>query len=128
STFLDNQSQPIMIAGVAVVYAGAWLFLAGGIIDRYARDRRPRTLGFFAASGGFFFRFLRLAVLMALVYGALFRYLHPWLFESVYPNLTRDITVERTAFVIRVALYVVFGASLAACTIEIGSASCRERC
>ena len=73
STFLDNQSQPIVIAGVAVMYTGAWLFLAGGIIDRYARDRWTRPHGFFAASGMFFFRFLRLALLMALVYGALFR-------------------------------------------------------
>ena len=37
-----------------------WLFVAGGIIDRYARDRATGVHGFFSASGVFFFRFFRL--------------------------------------------------------------------
>ena len=51
----------------------AWLFLSGGVIDRYARDRATRPHGFFAASGVFFLRFLRLAVVQAIVYVALSR-------------------------------------------------------
>jgi hypothetical protein len=125
SAFLDNEHQPVVIAGAAAIYVAAWVFLAGGIIDRYARDRTTRAHGFFSASGVFFFRFLRLVVLMALAYGWLFRYLHPWLFDSVYPDLTREMTVERTAFAIRMLCYVTFGAVLGACNIVFDYAKVR---
>jgi hypothetical protein len=107
------------------MYVAAWVFLAGGIIDRYARDRSTRAHGFFSASGVFFFRFLRLVVLMALAYGGLFGYMHPWLFDSVYPDLTREMTVERIAFAIRVVCYLGFGALLAACNIVFDYAKVR---
>ena len=101
------------------------MFLAGGIIDRYARDRSTRAYGFFAASGVFFFRFLRLGVLMGLAYGLLVRYLHPWLFGTVYPRVTNDLTVERTAFLVRLALYALFALGLAACNVLFDYAKVR---
>lgn len=125
SAFLDNESRPIVITGVAVAYMLVWLFLAGGIIDRYARDRATRAHGFFAISGGFFVRFLRLAIVMGVVYGCLFGVIHPWLFDTWYPRMTRDTTVESTAFVDRVALYVVFGALVAACNLIFDYAKVR---
>src|SRR5206468_11606377 len=51
SGFLDDTSRPIVIVGAAAVYIVLWLFVAGGIIDRYARDRATRAHGFFSASG-----------------------------------------------------------------------------
>jgi hypothetical protein len=114
SAFLDNTPEPIVVAFAAAMYLALWMFLAGGIIDRYARDRATRGQGFFAASGVFFFRFLRLGVLMGLAYGLLVRYLHPWLFGTLYPRLTNDLTVERTAFLVRLGLYAVFALGLAA--------------
>ena len=125
SSFMDNARQPVVIVGAAAVYILGWLFLAGGILDRYARDRVTHAHGFFAASGVFFFRFLRLAAAMALVYGVLFGALHPWLFGRVFPRLTRELTVERTAFLIRVVCYGVFGAALAACNIVFDYAKVR---
>jgi hypothetical protein len=104
-----------VIVGAASAYIVLWLFVAGGILDRYARDRPTRAHGFFAASGVFFFRFLRLSVVMWLVYGFLFRYVHTWLLTDLYARLTRDLTVERTAFLLRVVLYVLFGLLVAAC-------------
>lgn len=125
STFLDRDRQPVILAVTAAIYIAAWLFLAGGIIDRYARDRVTHAHGFFSASGSFFFRFLRLAIGMALAYGLLMGSLHPWLFDTVYPKLTRDMTVERTAFVVRAGLYLVFGGALAACNIVFDYAKVR---
>jgi hypothetical protein len=125
SAFLDNDRPPVAIVGAAAVYLAIWIFLAGGIIDRYARQRVTHAHGFFAASGVFFFRFLRLAVVMAVVYGLLFGVLHPWLFDRLFPRLTREMTVERTAFVIRVGLYAVFGGALAACNIVFDYAKVR---
>jgi hypothetical protein len=54
-----------------------------------------------------------------------FGVLHPWLFGSVYVRLTRDLTVERTAFAIRLGLYAVFGAALAVCGIVFDYAKVR---
>jgi len=102
-----------------------WIFLAGGIIDRYARDRATRAHGFFAASGVFFFRFLRLAAVMWAVYAVLFGYVHAWLFGTVFPAMTRDVTVERTAFFERVGLYLVFGLLVAACNLIFDYAKVR---
>jgi hypothetical protein len=125
SAFLDNVERPVVIVGAASVYMLLWVFVAGGIIDRYARDRPTRGIGFFTASGVFFFRFLRLAVLQGIVYAAVFRSVHPLLFERLFPRLIHDITVERTAFAIRVALYLVFGLLVAACVTVFDYAKVR---
>ena len=115
SSFLDNVHHPVVLVGAGSAYVVLWLFMAGGILDRYARDRATRSYGFFAASGVFFFRFLRLAVVMWLVYGFLFGFVHTWLLTDLYSRLTRNLTVERTAFLLTVVLYVVFGLLVAAC-------------
>jgi len=125
SAFVDNDHRPVVIVGAAAAYVVLWIFLAGGIIDRYARDRATRAHGFFAASGVFFFRFLRLAVVMWAIYALLFGYLHPWLFGNLFPRITRDFTVERNAFAVRVALYVLFGLLVAACNVLFDYAKVR---
>ena len=125
SAFLDDTPRPAVIVGAASVYIVLWIFVAGGIIDRYARDRPTRAFGFFAGAGEFFFRFLRLAVVQWIVYAVLFGALHPWLFDTLYPRLTREMTVERTAFAVRVGLYLVFGVAVAASTMIFDYAKVR---
>ena len=109
SAFLDNVPRPLVIVGAASAYIVLWIFLAGGMLDRLARNRPIGASGFFAASGVFFFRFLRLAVIQWLVYGYLFGTLHPYLYNNLFPALTRETTVERTAFLLRVLFYLLFG-------------------
>jgi hypothetical protein len=109
SGVLDAQTEIAPIAGAIGAYLVVWTFISGGIIDRLARARATRAHGFFAASGVFFFRFLRLAVLAALVYLFLFGVVHGWLFDVVFTRLTADVTVERTAFLWRLAMYGTFG-------------------
>jgi hypothetical protein len=125
SAFLDNTRRPLVIVGVASAYVLLWLFAAGGILDRYARDRPTHAYGFFSASGVFFVRFLRLAAVQWVTYALLFGKVHPWLFEMLFPRLTRDLAVERTAFLIRVALYLVFGALVAAANLVFDYAKIR---
>jgi hypothetical protein len=125
SGFLDDTTRPIVVVGAATIYVVLWLFVAGGIIDRYARDRATHAYGFFAASGEFFFRFLRLAVAQGIVYALLFGALHPRLFDTLYPRLTHEMTVERTAFLLRASLYVVFGIVVAAATMLFDYAKVR---
>ena len=117
SGVLDGQPEVTPIAGVLAAYLAAWTFLSGGIIDRLARQRPTRAHGFFAASGVFFFRFLRLAIVAGLVYWFLFGTVHRWLFDDLFRQLTRDVSVERTAFAWRVALYALFGALLVAANV-----------
>jgi hypothetical protein len=113
SSVLDGQSEIASIIGALALYLGGWTLIAGGVIDRYARQRRTRAYGFFAASGVYVFRFLRLAVVAGLFYWWMFAYVHPWLFDEWYPRLTGAMTIERNAFAIRILLYSAFGALLA---------------
>jgi hypothetical protein len=112
-------------AATAAVYVLLWLFLLGGILDRYARQRRVGTHGFFAASGVFFFRFLRLAAIAALVWTSVFWLLHRWLFRDLYGWLTREVTVERTAFAWYVVLTFVFVTIVAALMVIFDYAKVR---
>ena len=108
SRILDNGALPAPVVGVVAASLTVWLFLIGGILDRYARRRPLRATAFFGACGTYFVRFLRLAVVAAAGYVLLFGVIHGWLFERFYPWATRDMTVERSAFLLRVALYAVF--------------------
>lgn len=113
SAFADGEARPSPILWLGAFYLMLWLFLAGGILDRYARARPTRSHEFFTACGVYFFRFLRLAPFIAIAYYVLFAVVHPFLLDETYAALTREVTSERTAFVVRVALYAVFGALLA---------------
>ncbi|PYR32297.1 MAG: hypothetical protein DMF92_02585, partial [Acidobacteria bacterium] len=125
SAFVDAAARPAVIVAAAAAYILVWLFLAGGIIDRLARDRPSRAHGFFAACGVFFFRFLRLALAQAIVYGFLFGPMHRWLFDRLYPRMIHEVSVERTAFFARLVLYLVFGLLVAASAIVFDYAKVR---
>jgi hypothetical protein len=108
----DNRPMAATIAGVTAAWLLLWSFLSGGVIDRLARARRTRAHGFFAACGIHFWRFLRLGLFAWLVYYLLFGWLHGWMFSQLYDELVRDLTSERTAALIRLAGYLLFGAVL----------------
>ena len=112
SDLLDNRPLAPAVAGAVAAWLVLWSFLTGGILDRLARNRRVGAAGFFMASGVHFFRMLRLGALALLAYALLFRLVHPALFDALFAALTRETTVERTAFAWRVVLYAVFGGLL----------------
>jgi hypothetical protein len=112
SDVLDGAGPPAPML-MSVLAAGVvWLFLSGGLLDRYARRRRVGTRGFFGASGVFFFRFLRLAVLTGIAYLFLVGPFHAFVFDGLYEWLIQDVTVERTAFFWRIVFYIVWLAPL----------------
>lgn len=95
------------ILAAGVVYALAWAFLLGGVLQRFARpegfEGAVFSQTFFGNCGRFFFRFVRLAFFSGLLYlgiyalaRAYFRGLQSW---------TREVTAERT-----VLLWVLVGA------------------
>ena len=125
TALLDGRRIITPLAAALLVYLLAWLFVSGGILDRYARGRSIGGHGFFAVSGTFFLRFLRLAVVMAFVYWFLFTYVHTWLFDRWYVDQTRDLAVERTAFYWRLLMYAVFIALLALTSVVFDYAKVR---
>ena len=125
TALLDERRIVTPLAAALLVYLLAWLFVSGGILDRYARGHSIGGHGFFAVSGTFFLRFLRLAVVMACVYWFLFTYVHTWLFDRWYVDQTRDLAVERTAFYWRLLMYAVFIALLALTSVVFDYAKVR---
>jgi hypothetical protein len=105
----DAQGLPTVIGSAITANIVISVFLMGGVLDRLARDRRTGAYGFFAACGTCFFRFLRLGLVAGAVYWLLFTYVHRQFFDELYPLLTHDLTVERTALIYRAVLYLVFG-------------------
>ena len=75
---LDGEGPDPALAAVVVSYLVAWTLFSAGAIDRYARNRPTRSVGFFAACGVYGPRLLRLALIAGLVYWTLFRTVHPW--------------------------------------------------
>ena len=112
SDLLDGDGPPVEVVFPVMLGMLAWLFLSGGLLDHYARRRRVGTRVFFGTCAVFFFRFLRLAAFTAVAYAVLLGPVHAWLFDGLYPWLTRETTVERTAFFVRVLVYLVWLAPL----------------
>ena len=84
---------PMLITGL--LFALVWIFLLGGIYDRYANpDRSPGPERFFGACAGYYFRFIRLTVLAAVLYYLVYRLLG--LMCERIEALTRESTTEST--------------------------------
>ena len=125
STFVDNSGFPLVIAIAVSAHMLVSLFLLGGVLDRLARDRAVGAAAFFSACGTYAVRFLRLAVIATAVYGVLLGPYHHWLFEDLYGALTENLTVERTAFFYRVALYIAFLVPLSLANVIVDYAKVR---
>jgi hypothetical protein len=108
SAMADMSTRPQVVILASAVYVLLLIFLSGGVIDRLARDRAVRAYGFFSACGGLAFRVFRLSVISGLVYAGLFGVVHAWLLDDVFTSMTRDLSVERTAFAVRMLLYLLF--------------------
>ncbi len=124
SSLLDNRAHALPIVVAGAFYAIVWVFLSGGILDRYARNHHTRAHGFFAACGGYFFRLVRLSILAAVVFLVVFTYLHP-LLQDAWESLIRDYTSESRAFALRVVLYVLVGGIFCLCNLVFDYARVR---
>ena len=112
SGLVDNVPLATTVAGVTAAWLLVWSFLTGGIIDRLARGRKTRSVGFFAACGMHVWALVRLGLMAFFLYSFLFSWVHGWIFDRGVRWLTRDLDVERTAFFIQLAGYLLFGAIL----------------
>ena len=125
SQLADYTPLPPVLAVIVAMQLLLSLFFAGGLLDRLARDRAVGAAAFFSACGVWTVRFARLALIAGPVYVFLFLHLHHWLFGHLYDRLTHDLTVERQAFAIRLALYAVFTALVCAVNVVMDYAKIR---
>lgn len=125
SAVLDNLPMATTIAGATAAWLVIWSFLSGGVLDRYARRRPTRAHGFFAACGTHFWRFLRIGVFAWVAYWILFALVHDMIFQDFYVWATADMTVERSAFAVRLVCYLLFGGLLVACNLVFDYARIR---
>jgi hypothetical protein len=100
------------LLAAVVIYGAIWLWISGGILDRLARQRPIGAARFSAACGVFFFRFLRLSLVVVPIYAALFLWLHPLLFDTFLGWWVRDRDSETPALLLRALLYLGFLAAL----------------
>lgn len=117
SDLADAAGPTPAVSALLAVYLVAWLFVSGGLIDRFARARRVGAYGFFGACGACWSRLLRLAVLAGAAHALLFGVVHGWLLEDLYGALTRETIVERRAFAVRLGCYALFAALVASVDI-----------
>ena len=122
---LDGNGPPLEVVAAITLSLLLWMFLSGGLLDRYARRRRTGTRGFVGACGVFFFRFLRLGLLAGLAYALLLGPVHSWLFGDAYPWITRETSVERTAFLWRLVFYAIWLAPLLMVNVIVDYAKVR---
>jgi hypothetical protein len=95
--FLDTRT-----VAFGAAYALIWLFLLGGVLDRFARRERKFVFAPFMAAGARFFpRLLRLTVISGVMYFGIYR-LARWLFPWI-ERLTRDVAVERQVLLANLA-------------------------
>ena len=99
--------HPLLAAYALGGFLLVWTFLSGGILDRLARGRPTRAVGFFAACGLYGFRLVRLGLLAVVAYSVLLGPVQAFLFERVLPWLAGDASPGQSA--VETALYVVLG-------------------
>ncbi len=127
SGILDGtMPDPVMALPIAVAIV-TWAFIWGWAIERF-RSGGSRNAGALIQAG---FRrwpgFVAISVAAMLAQVVLYLTIHAVLFGPVFSALTASTPDERTAFFIRVALYLVFGVFLAGVSLladyaRIGSA------
>lgn len=85
------------LLGLGILFALSWSLFLGGVLHRYGEAAGLFRLSEFLSHGAtYFFRFLRLAVLSAVFYYAIYRF-SGWLFRRI-ELATQDVTVEETVF------------------------------
>jgi hypothetical protein len=124
SSFADALSLPPDLAAAVAGFVLLQIFLAGGIIDRFARDTRLGSYGFLAACGATFFRLLRLGIIALAIYKLLFLFIHPAM-DAAYRWWTHDVTVERNAFAVYALTTVAFLLIVAAVNLVFDFAKIR---
>jgi hypothetical protein len=117
SALADGAPRRWALLGPLALYGLVWAFLAGGLLRRLDDGRRVGVRAFVRAGLTYLPSFAVVSLAAALVAGLLYLTVHALLLGPVYEWGAARAGSERTAFVWRVSLYLVFGAMLAAVSV-----------
>ena len=112
SAMLDGSRRPRALAGPVLLTGLIWAWLWGAILHRFNIGRSLSVREFFSAAFAHAPRFVLVSATAALVQLALYFTVHAALFGPIYDALASNTGSERTAFFVRVGLYLVFGSLL----------------
>lgn len=112
SSVLDGRRPPLAVLGPLALSIAAWAFLWGGILRRFDHGRARGFRRFVEAGAACAPRFMAIAAIAAAIVIGLYLTLHPLLFGPVNRWLTDATSTGQSAFLVRVALYLVFAAPL----------------
>ena len=110
SALLDGSPRPLVLLLPYLAAIAVWSFLWGAALERFAHG--TSRAGFFSAGARTFARFFVISIIAAIVLAILYVSIHPLLFAVLAPNLEASADTERTAFMLRSVLYLLFGAVL----------------
>ena len=113
SAVLDGRQPPAAVLGPLALAMVLWAFLWGGILRRYSAGRAIGVRDFAMSGIRSAPRFLAIALMAAAIIVMLYLSLHALLFGPVHQLLVSRTSTERSAFLIRVVLYVLFFAPVA---------------
>ena len=104
--------DPVMALpiGIAIV---TWAFIWGWAIERFRSGGSRSASALIRAGFRTLPRFIAISVAATIVQVILYLTIHAALFGPVFSTLTASMSNERNAFLVRVALYLVFGVFLA---------------
>ena len=112
SSVLDGTHRPLALAMPVALAGLLWVFLWGGLLDRFSRPGRTQFRAFVSAGMAHAPRLLLVAAAAAIVNLILYFTVHAALFGPVYEWLASRAGSERDAFFWRLGLYAIFGALL----------------
>ena len=111
SSILDGTARPLALAGPVILAGLLWAWLWGGVLTRFQSG--PLGLRkFVSAAFSHWARFATVSAAVAVVQLVLFLTVHAVLFGPIYHALSSSVALERNAFLIRLALYLIFGSLL----------------
>lgn len=113
SGVLDGRGLPVAILGPVLISVVAWAFLWGGVLQRFQQQRGIGVGGFLRAGRAHVLNFACIAAGAAILNVLLYLTVHRVLFGPVHRALVALTSTERDAFLVRVALYLIFFALVA---------------
>lgn len=113
SGVLDGRGLPVAILGPLLLSALAWAFLWGGVLHRFQQQRGIGVREFLRAGRSRVLPFAGISIGAAIVNVLLYLTVHRILFGPVHRALVALTATERDAFLVRVALYLIFFALVA---------------
>jgi len=117
SGVLDGKTPPVAMLLPFVLSVVAWAFIWGGALQRFQQRRAIGIGSFMRAGRAHLLSFLVIAAGAAIVNVILYLTVHRLLFGPVHGALVAMTSTERDAFLVRVVLYLIFFALVAAVSL-----------